>query len=76
MEDIYYLKKAGLFDLLDEKTKIVADAREKYPESSFQELADIITTEMDYRIGKSGVNHHFIKISNLVKRHKENGLKE
>lgn len=76
LEDIYYLKKAGLFDLLDEKTKIVADAREKYPESSFQELADIITTEMDYRIGKSGVNHHFIKISNLVKRHKENGLKE
>ena len=71
LEDIYYLKKAGLFDLLDEKTKIVADAREKYPESSFQELADIITTEMDYRIGKSGVNHHFIKISNLVKRHKE-----
>ena len=76
LEDIYYLKKAGLFDLLDEKTKIVADAREKYPESSFQELADIITTEMDYRIGKSGVNHHFIKISNLVKRHKKNGLKE
>lgn len=76
LEDIYYLKKAGLFDLLDEKTKIVADAREKYPESSFHELADIITTEMDYRIGKSGVNHHFIKISNLVKRHKENGLKE
>lgn len=76
LEDIYYLKKAGLFDLLDEKTKIVADAREKYTESSFQELADIITTEMDYRIGKSGVNHHFIKISNLVKRHKENGLKE
>lgn len=71
LEDIYYLKKAGLFDLLDEKTKIVADAREKYPESSFQELADIITTEMDYRIGKSGVNHHFIKISNLVKRHKK-----
>ena len=76
LEDIYYLKKAGLFDLLDEKTKIVADAREKYPESSFQELADIITTEMDYRIGKSGVNHNFIKISNIVKRHKKNGLKE
>ena len=27
--------------------------------------------ENNYKIGKSGVNHHFIKINNLVKRHKE-----
>ena len=71
LEDINYLKNMDLYDLLDDKTKIVADARIKYPELSYQELADIITKEMDYRIGKSGVNHHFIKISNLVKRHKE-----
>lgn len=71
LEDIEYLKTMDLFDLLDDKTKIVADARVKYPELSYQELADIITSEMDYKIGKSGVNHHFIKISNLVKRHIE-----
>ena len=71
LEDIEYLKTMDLFDLLDDKTKIVADARVKYPELSYQELADIITSEMDYKIGKSGVNHHFIKISNLVKKHKE-----
>lgn len=71
LEDIEYLKTMDLFDLLDDKTKIVADARVKYPELSYQELADIITSEMDYKIGKSGVNHHFIKINNLVKRHKE-----
>ena len=71
IEDIEYLKTMDLFDLLDDKTKIVADARVKYPELSYQELADIITSEMDYKIGKSGVNHHFIKISNLVKRHIE-----
>ena len=71
LEDINYLKNMDLYDLLDDKTKIVADARIKYPELSYQELADIITKEMDYRIGKSGINHHFIKISNLVKRHKE-----
>ena len=29
------------------------------------------TLENNYKIGKSGVNHHFIKINNLVKRHKE-----
>ena len=71
LEDINYLKTKNLYDLLDDKTKIVAEARVKYPELSYQELADIITREMDYKIGKSGVNHHFIKIDNLVKRHKE-----
>ena len=61
--------------MLDDKTKIVANARIKYPEVSLQELADIITSEMDYKIGKSGINHHFIKIKTLVKRHKERNLK-
>jgi len=71
LANINYLKEENLFELLDEKTIIVADARVKYPELSMQEIADIITTEYGYKIGKSGVNHHFIKISNLVKRHKE-----
>lgn len=71
LENIKYLKRADLYDLLDDKTKIVADARIKYPESSYQELADIITQEMDYKIGKSGVNHHFIKINELVEKHKK-----
>ena len=71
LEDINYLKSEDIFDLLDDKTKIVASARIKYPEVSFQELADIITSEYDYKIGKSGINHHFIKIKELVKRHKE-----
>lgn len=75
LEDINYLKSEDIFDLLDDKTKIVANARIKYPEVSLQELADIITSEMDYKIGKSGINHHFIKIKTLVKRHKERNLK-
>ena len=69
--NINYLKMHDLFDLLEENTRIVADARVKYPEVSMQELADIVTLENNYKIGKSGVNHHFIKINNLVKRHKE-----
>lgn len=69
--NIKYIYEHDLFDLLDENTQIIAKTREKYPELSMQELADIITLEEGYTIGKSGVNHHFIKINNLVKRHKE-----
>lgn len=72
IEMINYINEHHLSDLLDDKCKIVMEAREKYPESSLTELAEIITLEYNYRIGKSGVNHHFIKISNLVKRHKNN----
>lgn len=71
LEDIRYLKENGLYNLLEETTKIVLDYREKYPETSLKELADIITMETDYTIGKSGVNHHFIKVRNLIKKHKE-----
>ena len=72
LNDIKYLKEHDLLDLLDDKTRIVLEAREKYPESSLAELAEIITMEYNYKIGKSGVNHHFRKISDLVKRYKEN----
>ncbi len=71
IEAIEYLKNNDLYSLLDETTKIVLDYREKYPEASLKELSDIISMETDYTIGKSGVNHHFIKIKNLIKRHKE-----
>lgn len=70
VEDINYLKENDIFILLDEKTQLVANFRVKYPESSYQELADIITLETDYKIGKSGINHHFIKLKNLVNRSK------
>lgn len=69
MEQITYLKENALIDLLDEKTQIIINYREKYPEVSFQELADIISLETDYKVGKSGINHQFIKIKTLVERH-------
>ena len=71
LEDIKYLKDNDLYSLLDDSTKIVIDYREKYPDVSLRELADIITMETDYKIGKSGVNHHFIKVKNLIKKHQE-----
>lgn len=73
--DIRYLEEHDLIMLLDEKVQKVMQYRLKYPESSYQELADIISLETDYPIGKSGVNHHFIKIRKLVEQHKKNNHK-
>jgi len=70
IEDINYIKEKDLGGLLEEKTRLVMKYRLKYPESSYQELALIIKTETDYQIGKSGINHHFIKIRKLVEKHK------
>ena len=69
IKQINYLKDNDLLDLLDEKARIVADYRLKYPETSFGELSDIISLETDYKIGKSGINHNFIKIKKLVEKH-------
>ena len=76
LESIKFLRDNNLIELLDEKTLIVAETREKYPELSFQELADIITSETDYKIGKSGINHRFIKINDLIDKYKKSLEKE
>lgn len=70
IEDIKFLKDKDLMSLLDEKTKLVIKAREENPESSYQELADIISNEYGYKISKSGINHHFIKIKKLINNYK------
>lgn len=69
-EDVEFLKQNDLLDLLDEHTRIVLEYRSKYPESSYAELADIISLETDYKIGKSGINHHFIKMKKLIEQSK------
>ena len=70
IENIKFLKENKLYNLLDEKTQLVMEYREKYPEISYQELADVISMETDYKIGKSGINHHFIKVNELINRYK------
>ena len=70
VEYINYLKDNDLMSLLDDNGKIVCEYRLKYPESSYSELAEIISLETSYKIGKSGVNHNFIKVKNLVNKHK------
>lgn len=71
LEDIYYLKQNDLIGLLDENVQEAIRYREAYPETSLQELSDIISTETGRQIGKSGINHYFIKVKKLVEKHKE-----
>lgn len=72
IEEIQYLKDNLGIELLDDKTKEVISYREKYPEASLQELSEIITYETGKPITKSGLNHRFRKIRELVNRMKEN----
>ena len=71
LEDINYLKENDLLALLDENVREAIKYREAYPETSLSELAEIISQETGRQIGKSGINHYFIKVKKLVERHKE-----
>ena len=71
IDNINYLKDNDMLMLLDEKVQTVAEYRLKYPETTLQELADIISLETDYDITKSGINHHFRKIKELVNKAKD-----
>ena len=62
LKDIEKIKNHDLMDLLDDKLKIVMEYRVKYPESSLQELSEIISRETGNEITKSGLNHRFRKI--------------
>lgn len=62
------LKKIYDFNLLDEKIKIICIYKEKYPESSMQELSEIISSETEIPITKSCINHRFRKIKEMVNK--------
>lgn len=71
IEEIEYLKENLGIELLDDKTKEVIEYRLKYPEASLLELSEIISYETGKPITKSGLNHRFRKIRELVNRMKE-----
>lgn len=66
LENINYLKEHDLLTLLDEKTNTIIDYRVRYPKTTMSELAEIISLETEHKITKSGINHHFRKIKDLV----------
>ncbi|MBQ2873023.1 MAG: DNA-binding protein WhiA [Bacilli bacterium] len=66
IRDIEKLKEYDMMDLIDEKLKIVIEYRVKYPEASLNDLSDIISLETGNKISKSGLNHRFRKIREIV----------
>ena len=72
IEQINYLKDNDCMDLLDDKTRELTEYRLKYPEASLTELAEIISLETRKNITKSGLNHRFRKINELVEKMKNN----
>lgn len=68
LEMIEFLVENDYMTLLDEKTRQVAEYRLKYPEESFQSLADILTQETNKKVTKSYINHHFRKIDEVYNR--------
>lgn len=71
LKEIEFLEEKGVFDLLDEKVKIVATYRKKYPEVSLNELSEIISVETGTKITKSGIHHRFHKLKEFVNRIKK-----
>ena len=61
-----------MIDLLDDKIKTVISYKEKYPETTMNELAYIINMETDINVSKSCINHYFRKIKDLVNKSKKN----
>ena len=68
LKDINILKEHDMIDVLSDKLQEVIKYREKYPESSLQELSDIMSKDLGYHITKSGLNHRFRKIKDIVNR--------
>ena len=72
IEDINLILETLGKDSLDAKLLEVIEYRLKYPETSLQELSEIMTLETEKEITKSGLNHRFRKIKEIANRIKEN----
>jgi len=72
LELIEKLKNIRDFDLLDEKIKNICIYKEKYPDSSMAELAEIISSETEIPITKSCINHRFRKIKEIIMEYERN----
>ena len=65
LRDIDRLREYDLMDLIDDKLKIVIEYREKYPEASLSELSSVMERD-GIKITKSGLNHRFRKIREII----------
>lgn len=65
IRDIEKIKEYEMLDLIDDKLKEVISYRERYPEASLGELSEIMS-EDGIKITKSGLNHRFRRIKEIV----------
>lgn len=72
INDINIIIENDCRKLLDDKINEAIDYRLKYPESSLQELSEIISLETGKTITKSGLNHRFRKIKDFANKLKMN----
>ena len=72
LKDIELIESIGGLDLLDDKTKVAAIYRKKYKDVSLTELSEIISTETNEKITKSGLHHRFTKLKKLANKIKDN----
>ena len=68
LHDIEKLKEYDIIDLVDEKILEAINYRIRYPEASLSELSEIISKETGKVITKSGLNHRFRKIKEMIAR--------
>lgn len=66
LSDIDKLLKRYTFESLDEKIQEIIVYRRKYPDVSLNELSNIILLETGNVITKSGLNHRFRKIKEMI----------
>lgn len=76
LKDIEIIEEELGLDILDDKIKLLAEYRKKYPESSLVELSEIISLETQTPITKSGLNHRFRKIKEIADRVRKKKEKE
>ncbi len=71
IEDINLIYEKIGEELLDDRIREATVYRMKYPESSLQELSEIMTLEIGKSVTKSGLNHRFRKIKEMAKKLRE-----
>ena len=64
--------KEAMYDYLIKRDNVTKqDLKNNETIKAYQELAEIVTMESGHSISKSGINHYFRKIRDLVNKHKE-----
>ncbi len=66
IENINLIKEVIGLETLDQKLEDAARYRLKYPESSLEELSQIMSLETNHQITKSGLNHRFRKLKEIA----------